>query len=177
MSRSLSSFRLVSGCLLLAAIILMALPEAGHARPHHHHVHASRGGGTHLFVLLGLGNNSPGLAEWGYRMQRAGIRTTVANHSDCPSLAQQAIAEYKSGRVSAIKIVGHSLGGSAASEMAATLGQAGVPVQLVVSMDPPGGASSSSNVRNFVNMVPRAGEDHSSMIVGQMRNLNAYVGR
>lgn len=170
-------FRIATKSLLLAACISIALPGPGHARSHHRHTHASRGGGTHLYVLLGLGGNSPGLAEWGYRMQRSGIPTTVASHADEPALAQQAIADYKSGRVRSIKIVGHSLGGSAASDMAATLGQAGVPVQLLVSMDPPGGASTSANVRNFVNMVPRAGEDHSTMIVGQMRSLNAYVGR
>ncbi|RTL53804.1 MAG: hypothetical protein EKK40_04450 [Bradyrhizobiaceae bacterium] len=168
-------FRIAAGCAALAACAALALPETGHARSHAHHRSAHARGGTHLYVFLGLGNNSPGLAEWGYRMQRAGIRTTVANHGDEPSLAAQAIEEYKSGRTSSIKIVGHSLGGGAASDMAATLGQAGVPVQLVVSMDPPGGASRSPNVRRFVYLVPRAGEDHSTMIVGQMRQLNAYV--
>ncbi len=167
-------FRIAAACMALAACAYLALPDAGHARPRAHHALHARGG-THLFVLLGLGNNSPGLAEWGYRMQRAGVRTTVANHGDEPSLAREAIAEYKSGRVSAIRIVGHSLGGSAAADMAAERGQAGGPVQLLLTLDPTGGAAPSSNVRRFVNFVPRAGEDHSSMIAGRMRELTAYA--
>jgi pimeloyl-ACP methyl ester carboxylesterase len=54
------------------------------------------------------------------------------------TVAQQAIEQYKSGRLRTIMIVGHSLGGSAASWMAAELGQAGVPVQLVVMLRPGG---------------------------------------
>lgn len=171
-------FHITIKCLLLAACVSIAMPEAGHAKTRtQHRAHASRGGGTHLYVLLGLGGNSPGLAEWGYRMQRAGIPTTVASHADEAALAQQAIADYKSGRVSLIKIVGHSLGGGAAADMAAELGQAGVPVQLLLTLDPTGGVSPSGNVRRFANFVPRAGEDHYTMITGRMRELNAYVGR
>lgn len=169
-------FRVAATTLVLVACAALALPEAGNAKSRHHHAKSRARGGTHLYVLLGLGNNSPGLAEFGYRMQRAGIRTTVANHGEEPALAAQAIEEYKSGRTSSIKIVGHSLGGSAAADMAATLGQAGVPVQLLMTLDPTGGAAPSSNVRRFVNLVPRAGEDHSTMIVGQMRTITAYAG-
>ncbi|GGC72100.1 hypothetical protein GCM10010994_33150 [Chelatococcus reniformis] len=125
--------------------------------------------------MLGLGNNSPGLAEFGDRMQRAGVGTTVANHSYGPLLAQEAIAEYRSGRTSSIKIVGHSLGGSAAARMAAALARAGVPVQLLVTLDPVGGSAPSSNVRRYANFVPRTGEDHFTMIAGRMPELYAYV--
>ena len=132
-------------------------------------------GGTHLYVLLGLGNNSPGLAEFGSKMERRGIPTTVRNYGDWPSLAQEAVAQYKSGRLRSIEIVGHSLGGNAARDMAAELGKAGVPVQLVVTLDPTGSSAVSPNVRHSVNFVPRSGEDHLSMIAARERDITSYV--
>ncbi|MBY0380966.1 MAG: hypothetical protein K2W78_03470 [Xanthobacteraceae bacterium] len=161
------SFRWVAFALALFASALSWTAES-QARPHPR-------GGTHLYVLLGLGNNSPGLAEFGYRMQQYGIPTTVANHGDEPSLARQAIEAYKSGQVGSIKIVGHSLGGDAAIDMASELAHAGVPVQLVITLDPVSRPGVPSNVRRFANFVPRPGEDHFTMIAGRRRELAAYV--
>lgn len=89
-------------------------------------------------------------------MAQRGIPTTVRNYGDWPALAQEAIQQYKDGRLRSIMIVGHSLGGGAAVEMAADLGQAGVPVQLVVTLNPVGGSQVSSNVRRSVNFRPQA---------------------
>lgn len=132
-------------------------------------------GGTHLYVLLGLGNNSPGLAEFGRKMQRRGIPTTIANHSEEPALAEDAIRRYKKGQLRSVQIVGHSLGGSAAGAMANALTQAGVPVQLVVTLDPTGGAMSLPRVRRTVNFFPRAGEDHFTVIAAREREMTSYV--
>jgi pimeloyl-ACP methyl ester carboxylesterase len=132
-------------------------------------------GGAHLYVLLGLGNNSPGLSEFAGRMQQHGIPTTVGNHSEWPALAQDAIQQYHSGRLRSIMIVGHSLGGGAAVDMAAELGRAGVPVQLVATLDPVGGSEVPGNVRRSVNFVPSGGEDHFSVIAAHDRDLTNYV--
>jgi hypothetical protein len=59
--------------------------------------------------------------------------------------------------------------------MAAELGQAGVPVQLVVTLDPVGGSQVSSNVRRSVNFRPTGGEDHFSVIAAHERDLSNYV--
>jgi len=123
-----------------------------------------------------LGNNSPGLSEFGSRIGRRGIPTTIRNYGDWPALALEAIEQYKSGRLSSIMIVGHSLGGSAAVDMAAELGRAGVPVQLVVTLDPVGGGSQvSSNVRRSVNFRPTGVEDHFSVIAAHERDMSNYV--
>ena len=132
-------------------------------------------GVTHLYILLGLGNNSPGLSEFGNRMERLGVPTTVGNHGDWPTFAQEAIEQYKVGRLRSIEIVGHSLGGDAAVDMAEELGRAGIPVELVVTLDPTGSSAVSANVRHSVNFVPRAGEDHFTMIVARERDIASYV--
>jgi len=157
------------------AVFVLALLATAFSLSGESHARSYPRGGTHLYVLLGLGNNSPGLAEFGYRMQRSGIPTTVANHGDEPSLAHQAIESYRTGRVSSIKIVGHSLGGDAAIDMATELARAGVPVQLVVTLDPVSVPGVPSNVRRYANFVPRPGENHFTMIAGRQRELAAYV--
>jgi pimeloyl-ACP methyl ester carboxylesterase len=131
-------------------------------------------GGTHLYVLLGLGNNSPGLAEFGWEMQQQGIPTTVANYSDEPALVEDAIRRYSSGEIRSIEIIGHSLGGSTAGEMANALDEAGVPVQLVITLDPTGGAVSLPHTRT-VNFFPRQGEDHFTIIAARERDMANYV--
>jgi pimeloyl-ACP methyl ester carboxylesterase len=132
----MSAFRGVASGVALVVCALLAWPAHGYA--------SKSRGGSHLYVLLGLGNNSPGLSDFGSRIGRRGIPTSVHNHGEVHTVAQQAIEQYN--RLRTIMIVGHSLGGSAASWMAAELGQAGVPVQLVVMLDPVGGSEISANV-------------------------------
>jgi hypothetical protein len=102
-----SAFRGVASSMALVVCALLAWPD------HSYGVSKSRGG-SHLYVLLGLGNNSPGLSDFGSRIGRRGIPTSVHNHGEVHTVAQQAIEQYKSGRLRTIMIVGHSLGGSAA---------------------------------------------------------------
>jgi pimeloyl-ACP methyl ester carboxylesterase len=118
---------------------------------------------------------SPGLSEFGDKIGRRGIPTTVSNYSDWPTLAQDAIEKYKSGRLRSIMIVGHSLGGGAAVAMAAELGRAGVPVQLVTTLDPVGASEVTSNVRRSIKIRPKDEEDHFSVIAAHDRDLSRYV--
>ena len=171
----MSSWRVVTSGLALVVCAFLVWPDHGYGRSRAHPGSPSRGG-SHLYVLLGLNNNSPGLSEFGSRIGRRGIPTTVRNYGDWPALAQEAIQQYQSGRLRSIMIVGHSLGGSAAVDMAAELGRAGVPVQLVVTLDPVGGSSQvSPNVRRSVNFRPTGGEDHFSVIAAHERDISNYV--
>lgn len=137
--------------------------------------HSYAGSRTHLYVLLGFSNMSPGLAEFGAKMRRRGIPTTISSYMGWQTLASQAIQQYKSGQLRSIMIVGHSLGGGAGVAMAAELGRAGVPVKLLVTLDPVGGSKVPSNVRRSVNIVPKKGEDHYSVIAAHKRQLRRYV--
>src|SRR5438552_13602533 len=82
---SMSSWRVVARGLALVVCACLAAPNHGYGQPRAH-IAARSAGGAHLYVLLGLGNNSPGLSEFAGRMQHHGIPTTVANHSDWPAL-------------------------------------------------------------------------------------------
>ena len=106
---------------------------------------------AHVYVLTGLLNMSPGLEALAEKIRRNGIPATVNNHNLWSSLASEAIAQYKSGKLRSIVIVGHSMGGGAAVDMATELGQAGVPVDLVIALDPTGTTDVPSNVRRAVD--------------------------
>jgi pimeloyl-ACP methyl ester carboxylesterase len=135
----------------------------------------AKAGGAHLYVMLGFAGLSPGLTDFGDRIGHHGIPTTVGSYGEWAAFAEQAISGYKSGRITAIMIVGHSLGGGAARAMAAELGKAHVPVKLLVTLDPVGEQDVSMNVRRSVTILPGAGEDHFSMIEAHARELNGYV--
>ncbi len=126
-------------------------------------------------MLLGFGDMSPGLSEFGAKARAHGIPTTVSSYASWQTLAQGAIGQYNSGQVGSIKIVGHSLGGGAARAMAAELGRAGVPVKLLVTLDPVGEQRVSSNVRRSVNILPNGNETHFSVIAAHARELSRYV--
>ncbi len=149
--------------ILLAAMALLTAPLQ------------ARAGGSHLYVLLGFANLSPGLSDFGARIGHRGIPTTVGSYMEWPSFAAQAVEQYKHGRLRRIMIVGHSLGGSAAHAMAAELGRHHVPVSLVVTLDPVGGNEKAKNERRSVTIVPGQGEDHFSVIGDHAKELRAYV--
>ena len=125
--------------------------------------------------MLGFGDMSPGLREFGAKAKAHGIPTTVGSYADWEDFAKDAIRRYKHGPVRSIIIVGHSFGGGAARAMAAKLGRAGVPVKLMVAFDPVGEQRVSSNVRRSVTILPKGNETHFSVIVAHARELRRYV--
>src|SRR3954447_7895964 len=92
--------------------------------------------GARVYLLRGLMNVfSLGLDEIGTKLQAQGIPVTVANFVSWSSLAEDAAAEYKSGRVRTIILVGHSAGATVLPDMVARLSQLGVPVKLAIGLD------------------------------------------
>lgn len=107
---------------------------------------------AHVYLLRGAMNVfSLGMDQIADKLERDGIASTVANHLAWSVLADQAAADYKSGRIRAIILVGHSLGASAVADMASRLGELGVPVKLVISLDPTAPATVSGHVDRYVN--------------------------
>ena len=108
--------------------------------------------GEHVYLLRGAFNVfSLGMDEIAAKLQRHGIRTTVDNYLAWPTLAEQAAAEYKSGRVRTIILVGHSSGAVAVTSMAARLSQAGVPVKLAIGLDPTSRMTTTGHVDRYIN--------------------------
>jgi pimeloyl-ACP methyl ester carboxylesterase len=90
-----------------------------------------------VYLLRGLTNVlSPGIDQLDDELRKRNMDVTIANHAFSDSLANEAIQDCKSGRVSSIVLVGHSLGASAAVSMAEQLQKAGLHVALIVTLDP-----------------------------------------
>jgi hypothetical protein len=108
--------------------------------------------GAHVFLLRGALNIfSLGMDEIAAKLEKMGIATTVTNYLDWQAIANQAAAEYKSGRVGTIILVGHSSGAIAVTQMAARLSELGVPVKLAIGFDPTSREIATGNIDRYIN--------------------------
>jgi pimeloyl-ACP methyl ester carboxylesterase len=163
----------------LAAAVLVA--TAGTAIAQQNARAPGKFGGGHVYILRGFMNLSPGLDELASKVQARGVPATVINNLGWSSLVDDAVQNYKSGRVRSIVIVGHSMGGGAALELAAALGQSRVPVKLVIVLDGVGRTAVPSNVRRVlkndgsVRNIGQPSVNHFSIISAHERQLLALV--
>jgi len=147
MRRGTIQRRLAAGCVALA-ILALARPALGQtAAPAE-----KPSGPAHAYLLRGFMNVfSLGLDTLAEKLQRRGIRTSLHNHAEWDTLAEQAIASCKSRREGSLILIGHSLGAVAALSMAERLDQAHVKVGLVATLDPPRRATVPGNVSRLAN--------------------------
>jgi hypothetical protein len=113
---------------------------------------ASASKSHHVYLLRGAFNVfSLGLDQIADNLRLQGINATVDNYLGWEALADEATADYKSGRVRTIVLVGHSSGAVAVTSMAARLGERGVPVKLAIGLDPTSPMTASGHVDRYVN--------------------------
>jgi hypothetical protein len=154
-----------SAILLTAGLLLAFGTGPGSAEPR-----------AHVYLLRGLMNIfSLGMDTLADELNRRGVYATVDNHADWQDLADSAAAKYKAGTEGPIIIIGHSLGADAAMEMAAYLGQRGVPVALVVPFDGTDSYAASANVGRVLNLsqhywMSRGPGFHGSLVNVDLRN-------
>jgi hypothetical protein len=131
----------LSSCCLVALLCLFASGSAP----------AVAGSATHVYLLRGIFNVSVGLDALAVKLARRGIAASVYGHGEAASVAAKAIGDYRSGKASSIVLIGHSLGAGAAVSVAQRLGEAGVPVTLLISLDPVLSGAVPRNVRRAIN--------------------------
>jgi hypothetical protein len=114
--------------------------------------------GTHVFLVRGVLNIfSLGLDQMAARLQQQGITATVHNHMVWASIADEAAAEYKSGRVKNIILVGHSSGATCLPDIVARLNQQGVPVKLAIGLDSVFRTRLAGRVGRYINFYVASG--------------------
>src|ERR1700716_3152464 len=114
--------------------------------------------GAHVFLLRGVLNIfSLGLDDIAAKLERQGIPVTVANFVSWSSLADRAAAEYRSGKVRTIILVGHSSGATALPEMVAKLDQLGVPVKLAIGLDSVFRTKLAGHAERYINFYVASG--------------------
>ena len=133
--------------------------------------------GTHVYLLRGVLNIfSLGLDQIAARLQAQGINATVANYLLWSSLADEAAAEYRSGRTKTIILVGHSSGATALPDMVARLDRLGAPVKLAIGLDSVFRTSLSGRVGRYINFYVANGNGEpvarTSQLHGELENVD-----
>lgn len=132
---------------------------------------------AHVYLLRGVLNIfSLGLDDIAAQLRAQGIPVTVANFASWSSLADEAAAGYRSGRIKTIILVGHSSGATALPDMVARLDQLGAPVKLAIGLDSVFRTRLSGRVGRYINfyIANGAGEPVATtgQFQGKLENIN-----
>jgi hypothetical protein len=138
---------------------------------------AARASTAHVYLLRGVLNVfSLGLDQIAARLQAQGIQVTISNYVFWSSLANEAAAEYQSGKTKTIILVGHSSGATSLPDMVARLDQLGVPVKLAIGLDSVFHTSLSGRVGRYVNFYVANGAgtpvERTRGFQGTLENVN-----
>ena len=95
---------------------------------------------------------SRGMDALAERIEQAGFSATVNEAMICPVIAKDAIRDYRANPAPVVA-VGHSVGAACAIAFAGMLGDEGIPVSLVVTIDPNRIARDvTHNVERYINI-------------------------
>jgi len=158
------------------ALLLLILPiGAGAANA----VTAPASGASvaHVYLLRGVLNIfSLGLDDIAAQLEQQGIPVTIANFISWSSLADEAAAEYRSGKLRTIILVGHSSGATALPDMVAKLDRLGVPVKLAIGLDSVFRTSLTGRVGRYINFYVANGAgtpvERTRQFQGALENVN-----
>jgi hypothetical protein len=129
------------------AVLLLGLPLV----PHTAHA-APAPPGAHVYLVRGVLNIfSLGMDEIAAKLRQQGISASVHNHLAWASIADDAAAEYKSGRVKTIILVGHSSGATCLPDIVTRLDRQDVPVKLAIGLDSVFHTSLTGRVGRYIN--------------------------
>jgi hypothetical protein len=107
---------------------------------------------AHVYLLRGVLNVfSMGMDQIAYKLEQRGIATTVTNYLLWSSVADEAAAAYKSGKVRTIILVGHSSGATVLPDMVERLTRLGAPVKLAIGLDSVFQTTLSGKLGRYIN--------------------------
>jgi hypothetical protein len=160
---------------MAVAILLMAVPVGAVASPGN--AASSAAADTHVYLLRGVLNIfSLGLDEIAAKLRQQGFNVTIANYLSWSSLADEAAAEYRSGRTRTIVLVGHSSGATVLPDMVARLDRLGAPVKLAIGLDSVFRTSLSGRVGRYINFYVANGNGEpvakTSQFHGELENID-----
>jgi hypothetical protein len=130
----------------VASLLLVLPTAASHAVP------AASANGAHVYLMRGVLNVfSLGLDDIAAKLEAQGIPVTITNYLGWASVADEAAADYRSGKVRTIILVGHSSGATILPDMVARLDHLGAPVKLAIGLDSVFKTSLTGRVGRYVN--------------------------
>jgi hypothetical protein len=159
--------------LAVASLLLLAPVTATTS----HAVTPPSANGAHVYLLRGLLNIfSLGLDDIAAKLEAQGIPVTITNYLGWAAVADEAAADYRSGKVKMIILVGHSSGATVLPDMVARLDQLGAPVKLAIGLDSIFRTSLSGRVGRYVNYYIGNGNGEpvapTRQLHGSLQNVN-----
>jgi pimeloyl-ACP methyl ester carboxylesterase len=133
--------------MLVALAVLIGLSGTGVARA-----------AAHVYLLRGIFNVSVGLDALAGKLAHQGVAATVYGHDEESAVATLAAQQYQAGTARPIILIGHSLGAGAAVAVARQLNSSGIPVALLVLLDPVSASAVPPNVGRAVNLYVSGGQ-------------------
>jgi hypothetical protein len=132
---------------LAVVFLLLVVPSGAHAQGP-----STSKSTAHVYLLRGVLNVfSMGMDQIAYKLEQRGIATTVTNYLLWSSVADDAAAAYKSGKVRTIILVGHSSGATALPDMVDRLTRLGAPVKLAIGLDSVFQTTLTGKVGRYIN--------------------------
>jgi hypothetical protein len=133
--------------------------------------------GAHVYMLRGVLNIfSLGLDDIAAKLEAQGIPVTITNYLGWSALAEEAAADYRSGKVRTIILVGHSSGATVLPDMVERLDRLGTPVKLAIGLDSVFRTSLSGRVGRYVNYYIGNGNGEpvarTKQLHGTLENVN-----
>jgi len=156
------------------ALLLLAVPAS---TTESRAVPAPVANGAHVYLLRGLLNVfSLGLDDIAAKLEAQGIPVTITNYLGWASVADEAAADYRSGKVKTIILVGHSSGATVLPDMVERLDRLGAPVKLAIGLDSVYRTSLSGRVGRYVNYYIANGNGEpvaaTKQLHGTLENVN-----
>src|SRR4029077_10584425 len=109
--------------------------------------------GAHVYLLRGVLNVfSLGLDDIAAKLEAQGIPVTITNYLGWSALAEEAAADYRSGKVRTIILVGHSSGATVLPDMVERLTRLGAPVKLAIGLDSVFQTTLTGKVGRYINL-------------------------
>jgi hypothetical protein len=170
---SRSSWRRLQAIAIAVLLVLLIGANSAHAV----NDPASGPSTAHVYLLRGVLNIfSLGLDDIAAKLRAQGVPVTIANFASWSSLADEAAAAHRSGRLKTIILVGHSSGATALPDMVAKLDELGVPVKLAIGLDSVFRTSLKGRVGRYINFYIANGAgtpvERSKQFQGTLENVN-----
>jgi hypothetical protein len=158
----------------VVAVLLLAVPVS---TTESRAVPAPVANGAHVYLLRGVLNVfSLGLDGIASKLEAQGIPVTITNYLGWSTLADEAAADYRSGKIHTIILVGHSSGATVLPDMVERLSQLGAPVKLAIGLDSVFRTSLSGRVGRYVNYYIGSGNGEpvapTKQLHGTLENVN-----
>jgi hypothetical protein len=165
------SSRPLTALLVAAGLFLTASAEQGSAQ-------SNAQSSACVYLLRGLGGRifTSALDKLAAKIRERNICAVVGEFDDYRKLAEDAAHKYTSGEIQTVIIIGQSLGGGMATRMAKSLNGSGVPVGLLLTVDPTFPLKVAANVASAINLYLPYGVgrklEPAADFHGQLFNLN-----